>query len=84
MGMPDRPVTLSVEQVSDLNSKLASMRHDINNYMTVVTSAAELTRGKPDVAARLMPAVLEQVPRVIEAVRAFSGEFERTLGIFKP
>ena len=85
MGMPNGPLTtLSVEQVSELNHKLASMRHDINNYMTVMMSAAELTRSKPDLAARLMPALLEQVPRVIDAVKAFSVEFEQAFGISKP
>ena len=84
MGMPDKPVTLSVEQVGELNRHLSKMRHDINNHLTVMMSAAELTRMKPVNAQQRMSALLEQMPKIIDALKAFSGEFERTLGILKP
>jgi len=83
MGLPDKPVTLSAEQVGELNHQLSRMRHDINNHLTVIMSAAELARRKPDTATQRMSALLEQVPKVIDALKAFSSEFEQTFGIPK-
>jgi hypothetical protein len=84
MGLLDKPVTLSVEQISDLNRKLAKMRHDINNYLAVMVPAAELARHKPETADRMMAALLEQAPRISEALKTFSAEFEQVFGITKP
>ena len=84
MGLPDRSVTLSVEQISDLNRKLSEMRHDINNYLSVIIPAAELTRLKPETADQMLPPLLLQIPKITEAVKAFSADFERVLGITKP
>ena len=83
MGLPDKPVTLNAEQIGDLNQHLSRMRHDINNHLTVIMSAAELARRKPDTTTQRMPALLEQVPKVTDALKAFSTEFERVLGILK-
>jgi hypothetical protein len=83
MALPDKPVTLSAEQVGELNRHLSKMRHDINNHLTVMMSAAELARRRPDTAEQRMSVLLEQVPKVIDALKAFSGEFEQTFGIPK-
>ena len=36
MGMPQTPVTLTPEQVAELNEKLATTRHDINNNLSLI------------------------------------------------
>ena len=42
MGLPSQPVTLTVEQVSELNRKLSAMRHDINNNLSLVMAAMSM------------------------------------------
>jgi hypothetical protein len=81
MGLPSQPVTLSIEQLDELNRKLSTMRHDINNHLSLIMAAVELLKHKPALAERMMATLTEQPPRVTEAISKFSTEFERTLGI---
>jgi hypothetical protein len=72
---------LTVEQVAALNDKLSTMRHDINNALTLVIAAVELIRRKPQMAERMLGTVVEQPPKVADALVKFSAEFEQSLGI---
>jgi len=84
MRLPDRPVSLTVEQVAELNSKLSTTRHDINNYLSLIVASVELIRCKPETAERMMTTLVEQPPRISAALQKFSAEFERTLGMTRP
>jgi hypothetical protein len=84
MGLPTEPVHLSVEQVDQLNHRLADMRHDVNNCLSLMIASLELLRHKPHLADRMLATLAAQPSKVTEAVRIFSAEFERALGISKP
>lgn len=84
MALPTQPVTLSVEQLQELNRKLSDMRHDINNNLSLIMAALELIRYKPQMADKMMVTLGEQPPKITESVNKFSAEFERTLGIKRP
>lgn len=84
MGMPEQAVTLSPEQVADLNKKLATMRHDINNNLSMVMAAAELARLKPDVADKMLGRLLEQPTKITAQLKNFSAEFDKALQITHP
>jgi hypothetical protein len=81
MPLPSQPVTLTVKQITDLNSKLSAMRHDINNHLSLIIAAVELIRHKPETAERMMATLVEQPPKIADALLKFSAEFERPLGI---
>lgn len=81
MNLPNQPVTLSAEQVAELNKKLSTMRHDINNHLAIIIAAAELIQHKPDSAARMLASLSQQPMRISDALAKFSGEFEKTFGI---
>ena len=81
MGLPAQPLTLSVEQIDELNKKLSKARHDINNHLSMVMAAAELIRMKPDSAAKMAERVIAQPPKITDLIRSFSAEFESALGI---
>ena len=83
MGMPQTPVTLTPEQVSELNEKLATTRHDINNNLSLIVAAVELIRRKPELTPRMVESISQQPDKIIAQMRAFSAEFEQTLGITK-
>ena len=36
MGLQIKPVSLSAEQIDELNRKLSTMRHDINNNLSLI------------------------------------------------
>jgi hypothetical protein len=84
MPLPSQPVTVAAQEVADLNSKLSAMRHDINNHLTLIIAALELTRHKPEMAERMLATLREQPPKIAEALVKFSAEFERAFGITRP
>ena len=77
--MATLPVTLSAEQVEDLQKKIAKLRHDINNHLSVVMAATELIRLKPEQAEKMSATVAGQPMKISEAVTRFSSEFEQIL-----
>ena len=81
MVLPSQPITLRVEQVAELNRRLATMRHDINNTLSLITAAVELLRLKPQMAERMLTTLIEQPPKISTTIAEFSAEFERALGI---
>jgi len=83
MILPNQPVTLAVSQIDQLNQQLSTLRHDINNQLSLMLAATEVIRRKPEAAAR-MSATFEELPRKItEAMLKFSAEFEKNFGITK-
>ncbi len=81
MPLPTEPVTLSAEQVADLNRKLCEMRHDVNNKLTLIAASVELVRRRPENSERYLNTLNEQ-PRVIaEMISKFSADLEATLHI---
>ncbi len=84
MGLPSQPVTLTVEQVSELNRQLSAMRHDINNNLSLIMAAVELIRYKPEMVDKMMGTMAEQPPKISELLKKFSAQFERAFGITRP
>jgi len=81
MALPDKPIALEPDQIAELNKKLSTMRHNINNYLALVVAASELLKRKPELAPRMLENIMQQPERVIAEIRAFSNDFEVALGI---
>ncbi|HEY1173069.1 MAG TPA: hypothetical protein VGH19_17000 [Verrucomicrobiae bacterium] len=81
MGLPSEPQTLTPEQVAELNSKLSEMRHNINNYLSMIIAATELVKRKPESAERFLDMIALQPPRVTADMQAFTNAFEKMLKI---
>jgi hypothetical protein len=84
MSLPTEPVTLSVEQIGELNQKLADLRHDINNRVSVMLASTELLRRRPETAERLLTGLAEQPPKIIEAITQFSRDLDMAFHITRP
>ena len=84
MPLPSQPVVLSVEQIGELNQKLSTLRHDVNNNLALVIAAAEMIRRKPETAERLWNGLMEKPHKISEAITQFSRELEAALGITRP
>ncbi|HWD94650.1 MAG TPA: hypothetical protein VG938_20140 [Verrucomicrobiae bacterium] len=74
-------MTLTVEQIAELNKKLGTLRHDINNNLALIMAGLEVLQSKPHLAERMMATVTEQPPKIAEAVGKFSAELEKILGL---
>jgi hypothetical protein len=81
MAVPTEPVTLTPEQLNELNQHLSHMRHEINNQLSLIVAALELVRFKPDLRDRMLSTMGQQPPKIMEEVAKFSAEFERIFGI---
>jgi hypothetical protein len=81
MGLPSQPVTLSVEQVDELNKKLSKLRHDVNNNLSLMIAAVEMIQFKPELAPKMMNTLVEQPNKITGAMGQFSEEFEKVFGI---
>jgi hypothetical protein len=84
MPLPSQPVTLSVEQIKELNAKLGMLRHDVNNNLSLIMAAVELIRRRPENSERMWTALSEQPHKVADAVSAFVREMEMALQITRP
>jgi hypothetical protein len=84
MPLPNQPVTLNVEQIGELNRKLSTLRHDVNNNLALVIAAVEIARRKPESAERMWNGLAEKPQKIAEAVTQFSRELETALGITRP
>jgi len=81
MGLPNQPVTLTPDQVAELNQKLADLRHNLNNHLAMISAAGEILQMRPDAVPRVLPSLLERPGQITGEVRRFSAEFEKALGI---
>ncbi len=83
MGLTIGPVSLTAEQVDALNRNLSDMRHDINNYLSMMVAALELIKYSPASTARLTETLHEQPRKISDALNKFSAEFEKSMGIVR-
>ena len=81
MALPTNPITLSVEQISELNHKLSELRHDVNNSLSLIMATVELIRRRPESVDRLLGTLDEQPRKVVESVSQFSRQLETLLQI---
>jgi hypothetical protein len=84
MPLPSQPVTLTVEQIRELNRRISDMRHDVNNDLALMIASVELIRRKPESAERMWKGLTEKPLKVANAVTEFSHELEKVLGITRP
>ena len=81
MGLPTEPVTLTPEQIDDLQKRLSNLRHDVNNHLSLIVAAAELIKLNPDLIKRMCATLAEQPPKISEEMNKFSVAFENVLRI---
>ena len=84
MLLPNCPVTLNVEQIGELNNKLATLRHDVNNNLALIIAAVEIIRRKPEAAERMWSGLTDKPHCIAESIAQFSRELEKALNITRP
>jgi hypothetical protein len=80
MQLPKEPVTLTVQEVDDLNRKLSEMRHAVNNNLCYIVAALEVMR-KPEMADQMRSSLTEQTMKISDLLKRFSLEFEGKMKI---
>ena len=81
MAMPAQPVALSVEQIGELNQKLAALRHDMNNHLSLIAATVALIRHRPAVTEQMWNILAEQPRKIGDSFSQFSRDLEAALHI---
>ena len=84
MPMPTQPVALSAEQICELNQKLTTLRHDLNNSLSLIAATAELIRRRPATTEHMWNTLHEQPRKITDAMAQFSRDMEAALHITRP
>jgi hypothetical protein len=79
MPLPKEPVTLSVEDICELNKKFAKLRHEVNNNLSLIVAATEIIRRQPERAEKFWSGLTEKPHAIAESVSQFSVELEKAL-----
>ena len=83
MPLPTEPVTLTVEQIGELKQKLSDLRHDVNNNISLMLSAVEMIRRRPETLENMLDAFGRQPRKINDAVAQFAKALESALHIRK-
>ena len=83
MNRPTQPVALSMEQIGELNEKLTTLRHDLNNSLSLIGATVELIRHRPTVTEQMWNTLAEQPHKIGEAFAQFSRDLEAALHIVR-
>jgi hypothetical protein len=83
MSLPTEPVTLSVEQIGELKQQLTDLRHDVNNSISLMLSALEMIRRRPETLENMLDSFGRQPKKINDAIAQFSKALEGALHIKK-
>jgi tagatose-1,6-bisphosphate aldolase len=84
MALPEEPITLNARQIDELKQKLAMLRHNVNNNLSLIVAAVEIIRRKPETAERMETSLTEQPRKISDAIAQFSRELDAVLRVNQP
>ena len=84
MALPTEPITLSVQQIDELNRKLSTMRHDVNGKLSLITLALGAFQLQPESGERWLHIMSEQPQKIVADITQFSRDMEAALRITRP
>jgi len=81
MAKPTKPVTLSMDQIGELNQKLSTMRHDLNNSLSLIAATVSLIRHRPTVTEQMWNTLADQPRKIGDSFSQFACDLEAALHI---
>ena len=81
MPAPNHSITLSPEQVGELSTGFSELRHNVNNWLSLIVAATDLMRHRPDQAERFLQSLTDPPQRITQEISKFSELFEKILEI---
>ena len=84
MDATTHPVTLTAGQVEELKGRLADLRHNVANQLSLIVAATELIRRRPEMAARFADSLVAPPKKITDEVKLFSAELEKALAVLPP
>jgi hypothetical protein len=76
-------VTLSPEQIKELKQQLSDLRHDANNSVSLMLSALEMIRRRPESTPNMLESLARQPQKINDTIAQFAKALETALHIKK-
>ena len=70
--MSDADITVSREELAELQSKFSEIKHSINNALAVMMALSEMSQRRPDYAEKLASTVLTKAPQIVTSLQEFT------------
>jgi hypothetical protein len=67
--MSDAEITISREELAELQSKFSEIKHSINNALAVMMALSEMSQRRPDYSEKLATTVLTKAPQIVFSFR---------------
>ena len=73
-------ITLSREEITQLQRKFSEIKHSINNALAVMMALSEMSQRRPDYAEKLASTVLSKAPQIVTSLQEFTEALNEKAG----
>lgn len=77
-------ITLSREEMAQLQKKFSEIKHSINNALAVMMALSEMSQRRPDYAEKLASTVLTKAPQIVSSLQEFTQALNEKAGTARP
>ncbi len=81
MGAPQQPISLTPEEIEEINTALSDTRHNVNNHIPLIAGAIALIKRKSEATEKCLTSLAQQPDKIQDEMRDFSDKFEKLLQI---
>jgi len=78
--MSEPAITLSQEEISQLQKKFSEIKHSINNALAVMMALSEMSQRRPDYGEKLASTVLSKAPQIVTSLQEFTQVLNEKAG----
>ena len=79
--MSDANLTITQEELVELQKKFSEIKHSINNALAVMMALSEMSQRRPDYAEKLATAVLSKAPQIVTSLQEFTQALNEKAGV---
>ena len=78
--MSDADLTVSREELAELQTKFSEIKHSINNALAVMMALSEMSQRRPDYSEKLAATVLTKAPQIVSSLQEFTQALNEKAG----
>ena len=79
--MSDANLTITQEELVELQKKFSEIKHSINNALAVIMALSEMAPRRPDDAEKLASTVLTKAPQIVSGLQEFTQLLNEKAGV---
>jgi hypothetical protein len=79
--MSDANLTITQEELVELQKKFSEIKHSINNALAVMMALSEMSQRRPDYAEKLASTVLAKAPQIVSGLQEFTQLLNEKAGV---